>query len=369
VFALMGAVCVAELAAMLPVAGGFRVYARRAFGEGVGFCVGGADWLCCVAGSALGAVTVARFAGGLWPALLEAPRALAVGMVAGIAALHWVGVRVGAAITYGVSAAIGVAMLVLVAACFAAHGAAPMAVAQAGPTGMLLDPARNLPRGIIGGTALVIGLYLLINAALLHVLPFGVLAGADFPGAAAARIALPVGGAALITGISVLTLLSGLNGNTLQSTRVLFGVVRDAAPGHRASAVSAGGTPRAALALSAATMVVLILTGSFEQLVALAAVLFLVCYVSAFAAILVLRVRAPGAVRPYRAALYPVPAVVGLAGSVGLLGAAVVQDPRSGVIAGVFLAACVPGYFAVTRWGAGRLKERSWRRGMPPEQR
>src|ERR1700683_3015793 len=40
VFALLGAVSVAELAAMIPEAGGFRVYARRAFGEGVGFAVG-----------------------------------------------------------------------------------------------------------------------------------------------------------------------------------------------------------------------------------------------------------------------------------------------------------------------------------------
>ena len=33
-YALMGAVSVAELAAMIPETGGFRVYARRAFGEG-----------------------------------------------------------------------------------------------------------------------------------------------------------------------------------------------------------------------------------------------------------------------------------------------------------------------------------------------
>src|ERR1700691_693137 len=48
-FALMGAVSVAELAAMFPEAGGFRIYARRAFGEGVGFAVGWLDWLVGVA--------------------------------------------------------------------------------------------------------------------------------------------------------------------------------------------------------------------------------------------------------------------------------------------------------------------------------
>jgi APA family basic amino acid/polyamine antiporter len=45
IYALLGAVAVAELAAMIPQTGGFRIYARRAYGEGVGFAVGWVDWL------------------------------------------------------------------------------------------------------------------------------------------------------------------------------------------------------------------------------------------------------------------------------------------------------------------------------------
>ena len=44
-YSLLGAVAVAELAAMLPEAGGFYVYARRAFGNGPGFVVGWSDWV------------------------------------------------------------------------------------------------------------------------------------------------------------------------------------------------------------------------------------------------------------------------------------------------------------------------------------
>jgi basic amino acid/polyamine antiporter, APA family len=40
IYALLGAVSIAELAAMLPQAGGFYVYAKRAFGSAVGFTVG-----------------------------------------------------------------------------------------------------------------------------------------------------------------------------------------------------------------------------------------------------------------------------------------------------------------------------------------
>ncbi len=44
IYTLLGAISVAELGAMLPQAGGFYVYVRRAFGEYVGFTAGWTDW-------------------------------------------------------------------------------------------------------------------------------------------------------------------------------------------------------------------------------------------------------------------------------------------------------------------------------------
>src|SRR5712691_8275819 len=51
-YTLLGSVCLTELGAMLPQAGGYYVYARRAFGDTVGFAVGWTDWLtyCAVLG-------------------------------------------------------------------------------------------------------------------------------------------------------------------------------------------------------------------------------------------------------------------------------------------------------------------------------
>src|SRR5579864_7227339 len=51
-YTLIGAVCLAELGTMLPEAGGYYVYARRAFGDAVGFAVGWTDWItyCAVLG-------------------------------------------------------------------------------------------------------------------------------------------------------------------------------------------------------------------------------------------------------------------------------------------------------------------------------
>jgi basic amino acid/polyamine antiporter, APA family len=67
VYALMGAVAVAELAAMIPVTGGFRIYAQRAFGDRTGFTIGCVDWLVSVAALAYASIAAATFIGQLWP--------------------------------------------------------------------------------------------------------------------------------------------------------------------------------------------------------------------------------------------------------------------------------------------------------------
>ena len=80
-YALLGATAVAELAAMMPEAGGFYVYARRAFGKGPGFVVGWSDWLNQTASIAYAALTASTFLGTLWPATAAAPGRPAINLV------------------------------------------------------------------------------------------------------------------------------------------------------------------------------------------------------------------------------------------------------------------------------------------------
>src|SRR6266852_7148793 len=90
-YTLLGAVCLTELGTMLPQAGGYYVYARRAFGDTVGFAVGWSDWItyCAV----LGYVTIAmgEFAAVLVPSLAPAIKLLAVGVLVFFAVLQWAG--------------------------------------------------------------------------------------------------------------------------------------------------------------------------------------------------------------------------------------------------------------------------------------
>jgi len=337
-YSLLGAVSVAELAAMMPQAGGFYIYARRAFGNGPGFVVGWSDWINNVATQAYGALTAATFTGVLWPAAAANPRALAIAIIVVLTALHWTGLRIGGTLTRIISVAVGLMFAVLIVGCFltapvAASGAPPPATAAVSLPLMSMamlaalvtalravfltydgwyaaiymaeestEPALTLPRAIIGGTILVTVMYVIFNIAILRVLPLPVLAASQLPAADAARAMLSHGGGELVTVISLLTVLSLVNATMLMTPRVLLAIGRDGFFTQKAAMVSAGGTPRVALAVSSCVTAALIMSGTFEQIIAVAAVLFLLNYVSAYSALFVLRRRpiGPSATRSRR---------------------------------------------------------------------
>jgi APA family basic amino acid/polyamine antiporter len=384
-YSLLGAVAVAELAAMLPEAGGFYVYARRAFGNGPGFVVGWSDWVNQIASLAYGALTAAAFMGTLWPAVAVNPRALAVAIIGGFTVLHWAGLRIGSTVTRIISLSVGLMLMVLVVGCFltapvAASGGPPPAMSALSlplmSLGMLAavvtalravfltydgwyspiymaeestQPTLTMPRAIIGGTVLVAAMYVIINIAMLRVLPLPVLAASQLPAADAARVVLPRGGAELVTVISLMTVLSLINAIMLMTPRILLAIGRDGFFTQKAALVSTGGTPRVALAVTSLGAAALIMSGTFEEIVAVAAVLFLLIYVSTYIALIVLRRQEPATPRPYRAFGYPFTTIIVLTGCVALWVAAVMEDWRSGVFAALLLIACAPVYAWIAR--------------------
>src|SRR6266545_3485056 len=69
IYALLGAISVAELGAMIPRSGGFYVFAHRALGNYAGFVVGWSDWMSTCATNALISMVVADYSGVLFPSL------------------------------------------------------------------------------------------------------------------------------------------------------------------------------------------------------------------------------------------------------------------------------------------------------------
>jgi APA family basic amino acid/polyamine antiporter len=143
----------------------------------------------------------------------------------------------------------------------------------------------------------------------------------------------------------------------LMTPRILLAIGRDGFFTQKAALVSAGGTPRVALAVTSLGAAALIMSGTFEEIVAIAAVLFLLVYISTYVGLIVLRRREPATPRPYRAFGYPFTTVIVLGGCVLLWIAAIVEDQRSGLFAGVLLIASAPVYAWIARRRRRRLGE------------
>ncbi len=134
VYAILGTIAVAELSTSLPTAGGWYVYARRAFGDYGGFVVGWSDWLSSCATIAFVAITIGEYLPKLFPTLSGGINAIALTTLLIFGLLNWLGLRVGSRIQEVTSFAKAIAFLLLIAACFVYGGQTPAAGAEPAAT-------------------------------------------------------------------------------------------------------------------------------------------------------------------------------------------------------------------------------------------
>ena len=358
-YTLLGASCLTELGVMLPQAGGFYVYVRRAFGNTAGFAVGWTDWLMYCSVLAYLSIAIAEFIAVLAPIPSGTIRFLSVLILVSIVALQWLGIRVSSQFQELTTSLKCIAFLALVLACLLlpVRGYASAATASSMTfSGVIValqaivityggwqsplyfieedrDPARNLPRTMIGGVLSVIGIYLLVNIALLKLLPISKLSDATLPAADAAQVIAGVHGRNLIALLSVISLVPLLNAVMMMGTRVIFAMGRDRLFWSRTSTINAGGTPGAAAVLTTAIAVSLIATGTFQRLVAMTSFFLAANYCLCCLALIVLRRREPELRRPYRAWGYPWSVWLVMAGGAIFLIAMLMGDIFNGLAA------------------------------------
>ncbi|HET7506304.1 MAG TPA: APC family permease, partial [Kofleriaceae bacterium] len=135
-YTLLGSICLTELGAMVPQAGGYYVYARRAFGDWVGFAVGWTDWITYCAVLAYISIGMSEFIVELVPAL-GGVRPIAIAVLVGFFGLQWAGLRVSSWFQQWTTAFKFLAFLALVVAglVMSSSGAStPAAAAPGSPT-------------------------------------------------------------------------------------------------------------------------------------------------------------------------------------------------------------------------------------------
>jgi APA family basic amino acid/polyamine antiporter len=361
-FAMAAAACLAELAAAIPKSGGFYVFARRALGERFGFVAGSADWFANSAAVAYVAVSAAEYIGILVPRLAPHQALVASVSIVLIASLQLAGMRTNSRLQEATSLIKAIGFAALVVALFAAEPAAPSADAAAGtqttvlalvPLALALqlalgaydgwqsggyfagedvDPGRNLPRAMIGGVAVVVAVYVLLTAAVQHVLPVDRIAGSSLPIAEAASEVFGATGATAVTLIAIWSPLSLMTATLLCLTRILYAMGADGVLPAALGTADRLGTPVAGLACSTVAALAIVQVGGFESVATVFAVFTFTGYSSALISLIVLRYREPDLPRPFRVWGAPWTVMVVIAGYAAILAGVVAGAPRDAAI-------------------------------------
>ena len=364
---LLAANACAELATMFPLAGGPYVFFREAYGPLLGFLYGWTTVLVIQTGTiAAVAVAFSMFLGLLVPSVAGgATKAVAALVVLVLTGTNALGLRVGTRVQNVLTVLKVAALLALTAGgiifgrapaeAVAAVGAAAaetpalsalvlaFALALVGPAfsqsawtnvtfpgAEVAEPGRTFPRALLLGCALVAGLYVLANVGYVRTLGFSGIAHAprDRVGTAAAAALVPGGGAWMAAAILVST-FGCANGLVLSGARVVYALAADGHLPAAAARLNRAGVPGVALALQAGWALVLVLSGTYTDLLRYVVAVEFVVLVLLVIAVPALRRRLPARDRPYRAWGHPFTSglFVLLAGTVVVLLA--VASPRT----------------------------------------
>jgi len=378
IFTLLNANYMSELATMIPKAGGPYVYARHAFGEFPGFVVGWSDWLGNTAAISFLSIAFAEYAIALFGFSFAGVATIAIAFLLLLTFVNWIGLRAGSGTQQLTSFLKAVALLSFVAACFilgGRHGSANAEQAtitpSSGPFGWFValvlsfqlvlgayggwpsviyfaeedeNPGRNIPRSLYGGVLLVIVMYLLVNLALIYVLPISQIAASKLAAADAMQLVFGARGGQIVTALALLSIVGIVNAVLMFTPRTLYALGRDGLFTTTAVVVNEGGTPIVALAVTTLVALILIIMGTFEKLMAIYAFFAVANYIVLIGALFVLRKRSPDLPRPFRTWAYPFAPLGVLLISIALFVGFIISDTRNSIYALMMLAASYPLY-------------------------
>lgn len=363
ILALLGALCYAELGAMMPEAGGEYVYLRETYGPAFGFM---SAFVSLTAGfsAAIASATESFvvYLGTFVPFLSEERTLLAgIGVVDVVAVavvwllvwIHQRPVRSGTGFNDAITAAkvIGIVAILLAAVAlgngnasnlvtpspsfaelergelFAAMGTSLVFVmfcyagwnAAAYVAGEMEDPQRDLPRALLLGAGTVLVLYVGLNAVYLYGAGVDDLAGQVEVGVVASRTLFGSWGVGLVTVVLCASIFASASAMTFAGPRVYYALGKDFPPFAALARTSVGGAPSTALVTQGLVTSVFIVSGRVDQIQQYAGFTLSLFASLAVSCVIALRLRRPEAERPFRVLGYPLTPVLFLAVSVWMM--------------------------------------------------
>ncbi|MEO7989797.1 MAG: APC family permease [Chryseolinea sp.] len=378
VYVLLGAGSFAEMSTMLPKAGGPYNYVKRAFGDYAGFLTGWFDYILNSIAPAYFCIVIGEYLALLFPSLKGNETILALVFLIGFFLYHLGGVKNGSIAQQITSVLKVLFFTALIILCFIVQ-VDQSAFLQSSSTlegGILIgflksiqlvmgayngwwsnsffaeedeNPGKNIPKSLFTGGVVVMGIYVILNIAFMHVLPVSALANSPLVASDVTRVVFGDSGATFVIVISIVSLISILNAYMMIPPRILFGLSRDGFFIPQGALVNKGGTPVVALILSGLISFVLIIVGSFQQLFSLASFMSIVVMGLSFSAHIKLRKSEPELFRPYRAWGYPWTTILVLIITFGLFTGFAIGDQYNLILVMVLSILSYPAFLVIKK--------------------
>ena len=370
VVSILGGLCLAELGAMNPKAGGTYVYLSEAYHPVVGFCNEWTGMLLSGAGSnAAVALAFATAIAGLAPVDEFNIKLIAILAILVLSTVNYIGVKFGALVQniFTVSKVLPL-VLILVWGIFAGKQspnlslAAPEGVGFGGIVTMVAlavvismwayegwanlntvaeeikNPQKNLPRAIIIALASITVIYVAFNFAIFRILPADGIksfidGGQVYLGTEAARSILGTAGFVLVAVTMIISMFGSLNGCILAFPRSYYAVSVD---GHFIPAFGRlhpkFNTPYVAILTQCVISIILVLLRNLGQLTALVVFASILFKMITVFSVLIYRKKQPDTVRPYKVPLTYVTVIIATLSMLGLLINVLIGDPLTSII-------------------------------------
>ncbi len=399
VLTLFGALTYAELGAAMPEAGGHYVYLREAFGPLSGFLFGWILFTVSMTGSiaALG-TAFAEYFGYFFPALstqnmlltmdlsifgnalqynISSGQLIAIAVIIIFSIFNYVGVGPGKIIQNIITVIKIGTMIAIIFMGFTIGKTIPLDLSlnPAGMsfTGMLTgfgialvaiswafdgwnnlnyaageikDPGRNIPLSLIVGTLVISGLYLLINLVYFLAIPVNEMAGVVRIAEKTTSALHGSTTAGLISAAILVSVLGALNGAIFVGPRVYYAMAKDRLFFSKVAEIHPKyKTPGFSVFIQAIWSCLLVITGTFDQLITFVMVITILFWTAAAAGVFTLRKKRPDMPRPYKTWGYPwVPAIF-IVASTGILINALIKRPVESFTGLIITVIGIPVYY------------------------
>jgi len=386
-YSLMGALCYAELASALPRSGGEYHLLSQTLHPAAGFAAG---WLSSTVGFAapvaLAAMAFGSYLGGVlgWG---EAGRVgLSAGIIIAVTVCHLRDLAFGSRFQL-VATSLKVALVAGLAFCgFVLGTSQGISFLPGGETmeeifsggfavsfyfvsfsysgwnaaayivGEVRDPQRSVPRALLGGTAFVTVLYLMLNAAFLYSTPIAEMAGQKEVGLIAARAIFGESGGNFVGALIAVGLVSAVSAMTWAGPRVGQVMGEDYKALRFLARRTRRGIPVTAILIQSAIALLLALTGNFEAVLSYIEFSLVLSLAATVAGLIWLRWKRPelASAARFRCPLFPAVPLLFIALSLYISVRALERQPGESLLGLTTLASGVGVYFLVRKGAVGK---------------